>query len=202
MKNNEEKSLPVDASGLTEAEFLAGYDMTKYPRPSVTVDSVVLRRGEAPAVLLIKRGGHPFIYKWALPGGFLNMDESPEAAAERELYEETGVSGVTPRQVGAYGRPDRDPRGRIITIAYLMELPEHASPAASDDAADAGMFDITVDTEARRVRLTSKERGLTMEFHYRFLNGRAEYLGESCLAGDHAQVLADALAMAGILPSA
>ena len=137
MKNNEEKSLTVDASGLTEAEFLAGYDMTRYPRPSVTVDSVVLKRGDTPAVLLIKRRNHPFIGKWAFPGGFLDMDESPEQGACRELFEETGVTGVEPVQLGAYGRPDRDPRGRIITIAFISRLPEDAEPRAADDAADA-----------------------------------------------------------------
>lgn len=196
MKN----AAPVDGDGLTEAEFLAGYDMTRYPRPSVTVDSVVLDRSRArPRVLLIRRRNHPFIGKWAFPGGFINMDEDLEAAAMRELMEEAGVSGVVPRQIGAYGRADRDPRGRIITVAYLMALPQGAEPKAGDDAADAGLFEIEVDEGAGKILLCCPQRGERFAVPFRFENGRAEYPGETALAGDHSQVLADALAMAGLI---
>ena len=79
---------PVDKNGLTESEFLAAYKPGDYPRPSATADLALLRRGGS-EILLIKRGNHPFIGKWALPGGFVNPDETVEAAAARELFEET-----------------------------------------------------------------------------------------------------------------
>ena len=191
---------PVDDNGLTEDEFLRGYDIKRYDRPSVTVDSVVLgAKNGRPALLLIKRRNHPFLGRWAFPGGFLDMDESPEEGALRELCEETGVTGVIPRQIGAYGRVDRDPRGRIITIAYLGVLPEGSAPKASDDAADAGMFIIETDSERREIILDCPEKGARLKVGFGFKNGRAEYLGDFGMAGDHAQILADALLMAGII---
>ena len=92
-----------------------------YPRPAVTVD-IAIFTGEVPELLLIKRKHFPFEGYWALPGGFVEMDESLEEAALRELEEETGVSGVPLTEVGAFGDPDRDPRGRVITIAYAAVL--------------------------------------------------------------------------------
>lgn len=199
MKKNA-SGLPVDENGLTEAEFLAGYDMTKYPRPSVTVDAAVLDFSrEEPRILLIKRRNHPFIGKWALPGGFINMDEDLEAAARRELMEETGVGAAEMRQIGAYGRADRDPRGRIITVAYLMRLPEGTEPLAGDDAADAGMFSVEVDEAAGVINLTCPEKAAELMIPYCVRDGRAVYPGETALAGDHSQVLADALIIAGII---
>lgn len=198
-KEREILDMPADQDGLTEEEFLRGYDMKKYDRPSVTVDSVVIaqRRGRA-AVLLIKRKNHPFIGKWAFPGGFLNMDESPEQGAARELDEEAGVAGIMPRQIGAYGRVDRDPRGRIITIAYLSILPEGAVPKAADDAADAGLFYIEPDAESKTVRLYCPEKETELNIAYRIENGAAEYIGSFGMAGDHAQILIDALRLYGM----
>ena len=80
-----------DKKGLTEAEFLAAYDPSKWERPSVTVDMFCYCR-ENRSLLMVKRGGHPFIGKWALPGGFLEPDETAEQAVRRELAEETGVN--------------------------------------------------------------------------------------------------------------
>lgn len=189
-----------DQNGLTESEFLSKYDMTKYPRPSVTVDNVVIAGlPDRPAALLIKRRNHPFIGKWAFPGGFLDMDESPEQGAKRELFEETGVAGVEPVQLGAYGRPDRDPRGRIITIAFLSVLPEGASPRAGDDAADAALFSLRVNEAEKTVSLSCPEKGESFTVPYRFENGRAVFTGENALAGDHAQILADALRVTGLI---
>lgn len=192
---------PRDENGLTEKEFLEGYDIKKYERPSVTVDSAVLGRDDAgrTTVLLIKRRNHPFIGKWALPGGFLNMDESPEQGAARELFEEAGVKGVTLRQIGAYGRPDRDPRGRIITIAYLSLLPEGACPKAGDDARDAAMFTVSVDSAAKAITLACRERGEAFSFPYVIEGGRACFIPCDRLAGDHTQILTDALMLAGEL---
>ena len=190
----------LDKNGLTEAEYLAAYRPGDYERPSVTADIAVFReRKQGMELLLIRRGGHPFLGKWALPGGFINMDEDLEAAALRELYEETGVRGAVPVQIGAYGRADRDPRGRIITVAYLLRLPEGAEPKAGDDAADAGMFEISVEPLEHRILLKSAEKGVEFAVPYSIDNGRAVYPGETLLAGDHSQVLADALLLAGII---
>lgn len=189
-----------DENGLTLAEFLSRYDITKYERPSVTADSVVMTRAEGGLwVLLIKRRNHPFIGKWAFPGGFLCMDESPEQCACRELYEEAGVTCPAPVQLGAYGRVGRDPRGRIITIAYLFELPDGAAPKASDDAADAGLFRIETDENAKLITLRCPEKGVSIEVPYSIVNGRAEFIECSGLAGDHSQILADALIRLGAI---
>jgi 8-oxo-dGTP diphosphatase len=109
-----------------------------YPRPMVTAD-VVLFAGEGAdrAVLLIRRAREPFKNGWALPGGFVEERETLEACAARELAEETGISGVALRQVRAFSAPDRDPRGRTITVAFVGHVPERLPPTGGDDAAEA-----------------------------------------------------------------
>lgn len=187
-----------DPKGRTLAEFLKEYDVTKYDRPSVTVDNVIFARVEGRlAVLLIKRGGHPFIGDWALPGGFLEMDEDLEDGAARELYEETGVSGVVPVQLGAYGRPDRDPRGRVITVAFVSELPEGAAPKAGDDAKEADLFFIGVGPGV--IRLARRNGGEELAVPYEFVNGRAVFIPSEGVAADHGQILADALKRIGMI---
>ncbi len=106
-----------------------------YPRPAVTCDSVVftMRRGDL-AVLLIRRKDDPFKGAWALPGGFVNENESLDRAAARELYEETGLSGLRLQQLCAFGDPGRDPRGHTITVAYVAFLLAEATLTAGDDA--------------------------------------------------------------------
>ena len=111
-----------------------------YPRPAVTVD-IAIFTGEAPDLLLIKRSSSPFEGDWALPGGFVEMHESLEEAALRELEEETGVSNVPLTEVGAFGAPSRDPRGRVITIAYAAVLEKSMlKPEAGSDASDVAWF--------------------------------------------------------------
>ncbi|MFA6949655.1 MAG: NUDIX hydrolase [Lentimicrobiaceae bacterium] len=114
----------------------------QYPRPAVTVDALVFRNtGQGPQILLIKRGNPPFQGMWAIPGGFVEMDETLETAAQRELQEETGISGVSLKQYGAYGAINRDPRHRTISVAYAGLLTDpHAHAEASDDAADCEWF--------------------------------------------------------------
>ena len=133
-----------DKNGLTEAEFLARYDAGKYPRPSVTADvAAFLHEDGKPRVLLVRRGGHPFIGTWALPGGFVEPEETVETAARRELWEETGIENVPVRQIGTYSDPHRDPRTRVITVAFYSCLDGlSAQPKAGDDAAEAGFFEI------------------------------------------------------------
>jgi 8-oxo-dGTP diphosphatase len=116
-----------------------------YPRPMVSVDAVVLRRASGgPFVLLIRRGKPPFLGRLVLPGGFVEMDEDLPDAAARELFEETGVAGVDLVQVGAFGRPDRDPRGRNISVAFVAVVDGDGPPVrGGDDAADAMWVPLT-----------------------------------------------------------
>lgn len=128
--------------GQTLEEFLDAYDPARYERPSVTVDMVVLTVHENRlSVVLIKRGDHPNIGKWALPGGFINLDETLVQSAARELSEETGLTGVSLHPIGCFGEPSRDPRTRIVTAAFVAYAPFNALKiAAGDDAAEAKLF--------------------------------------------------------------
>lgn len=148
----------------------------EYPRPAVTVDvSIFTIRGGELAVLLIKRGKAPFRGAWALPGGFVDESESLERAAARELYEETGLSGVRLVQVGAFGDPGRDPRGHTVSVAFLAFAVAAGRPLgkvkAGDDAAAAEWHPVA---------------SLGID--------RAPTRGSPKLAFDHARVLATALA--------
>lgn len=109
-----------------------------HPRPAVTVDIVLfhrLKRGVR--VLLIRRKSEPFKGRWAFPGGFVDENESLEAAASRELFEETGLSGIALEQIGAFGEPGRDPRGHTVSVVFAALLEDQAEPAAADDAEEA-----------------------------------------------------------------
>lgn len=139
-----------NANGQTLEEFLAEYDATKYQCPSNTVDNFIIscqgKFGSPEAVhslLMIKRKDHPCIGYWALPGGFVEMQESLEYAAKRELQEETGLTGIGMEQIYTWGAPDRDPRTRVITTVYAAVLENGAKPVkAGDDAADAAWFEL------------------------------------------------------------
>ena len=109
----------------------------KYPRPAVTADCVVITDEVEPKVLLIQRGDQPFKGGWAFPGGFMNMDETTEQCAVRELEEETGLRLSKIQQIGAYSKVDRDPRGRTITVAYLAIVDTPIAVTGQDDAAKA-----------------------------------------------------------------
>ena len=113
----------------------------KYPRPSVTVDAILISAQHS--VLLIQRSGEPFKGKWALPGGFIELDESLEAACRRELEEETGVRVGEITQFKAYEAVDRDPRGRTISVVFYSFLEQEAIPLAGDDAANAQWFPLS-----------------------------------------------------------
>lgn len=115
-----------------------------YPHPAVTTDVVLFTiRDRRLQLLLIRRGGEPFKGHWALPGGFLAIDEDLEQGALRELEEETGVSGVYLEQLRTYGRPGRDPRERVISVAYYALAPsEKLQLQAASDADEAAWFPI------------------------------------------------------------
>ncbi|MBF9043916.1 NUDIX domain-containing protein [Rhodobacterales bacterium HKCCE4037] len=116
----------------------------EFPRPSVTTDILVFSiRDGVLQVLLIERKLDPFKGAWAIPGGFVQMDEDLATGALRELEEETGLSGIPIRQLGAYGAPDRDPRGRVITVAFLALVPSDDLQArGGSDAEDARWFPV------------------------------------------------------------
>jgi len=115
-----------------------------YPRPMVTVDAIIFTIHEGRLdVLVIQRGHEPFKGMWALPGGFLDMDEEPAKGAARELEEETGLKGFNLVQFQTFGDLDRDPRGRVLTIGYLGLMPQGAQIArAGDDAADTNWLPV------------------------------------------------------------
>ena len=116
----------------------------EYPRAALTVDCVVFGFDEAELkVLLIQRGLSPFKGKWALPGGFVRVDETLDEAARRELSEETGLNRVFLEQLYTFGTVKRDPRERVVSVAYyaLVKSAEHPATGATD-AADAGWFPV------------------------------------------------------------
>lgn len=134
-----------------------------YPRPAVTVDIVVCT-GRLSDVLLIQRKHAPFEGCWALPGGFIEMEETLEAAALRELEEETGVSDVALTEIGVFGAPFRDPRGRVITIAYAAVLEEPAlNVRAGSDASAAAWFPTALFDEACKSNAATKRPRLAFD---------------------------------------
>jgi len=116
----------------------------KWPRPMVTVDAAVFRFCKRSInILLVRRANEPFRGKWALPGGFVGIDEALEAAALRELAEETAVTGLHLEQMRTYGTPGRDPRGRQITVVFFGIVSNaRTRTKAGDDASQARWFDI------------------------------------------------------------
>ena len=115
-----------------------------YPHPAVTTDIVVFTiRQEHLQLLLIRRGNEPYKGKWALPGGFLDIEEDLESCAKRELEEETGIKDVYLEQLYTFGKPNRDPRERVISVTYYALTPScQMEPKAASDAADAGWFPV------------------------------------------------------------
>ena len=163
-----------DKRGLTEAEAIERYRAQNYPRPALTADIAVFARGEGGVkLLLIRRGGHPCLGCWALPGGFADEGETIERTAARELEEETSLVGLPLQLVGIYSAPGRDPRGWTVSAAYAVCVEEERLDAvAGDDAAEAQWFDLAEVDGAAAPVLPEGEK----------------------LAFDHAQIVADAAA--------
>ena len=134
---------------ISQSQSATGMQQYSYthPRPSVTVDVVLFTFSEGELrTLLIQRAGPPFAGQWALPGGFVRMDESLDDAAQRELLEETGVRDVYLEQLYTFGEPGRDPRGRVITVVYFALLSEDQAARmvvrGGDDAQDARWWNV------------------------------------------------------------
>lgn len=157
-----------------EKEFLTGYDLTKYDRPSVAADVVVfsvmkddecedVRRLQEKKlkILLIRRGGFPYKGSWAMPGGFCRKGEDVIDSARRELCEETGIDDAYVKLVGVYGEPGRDPRGWVISSTYMALMNAgDCRLKAGDDAQDARWFTVELidaSTEAAEVSGTGEE---------------------------------------------
>ena len=140
-----------DKKGLTEQEFLAAYAKKNYPRPALTADLVVFSLN-MDRVLLVKRGGHPFLGCWAFPGGFANPDESTDQTALRELREETGISTLSDAditEIGFFSTPGRDPRGWVVSRVYAAKVdPARTTAQAGDDAAQAQWFKLEFSEDA------------------------------------------------------
>lgn len=115
-----------------------------YPHPALTTDIVLFTVcDKSLQVLLIRRGNEPFAGEWALPGGFVGIGEDLEDCAQRELAEETGVADLYLEQLFTFGRPDRDPRERVVSVTYLgLAPPDRLQPRAGDDASETGWFDL------------------------------------------------------------
>lgn len=170
----------IDMASMTEEEYLAQYKPSDYERPSVTVDMLIftMNQNQRLAMLLIKRGGHPDRGKWAIPGGFVEMEESLEGAAARELKEETGLEHIYLEQLYTFGDVHRDKRTRVISVAYLALVPANTLHyAAGDDAQDTCMFEI--ERSDRGLILRAMDRDLT--------------LTEADLAFDHKDIIAKGL---------
>lgn len=194
-----------------EELFLSAYNINNYDRPSVAADIAAFairtsdddnyrKDGSAKlSLLLIKRGEHPFVNKWALPGGFLRADETIEECALREITEETNVTPSAILPVGVFSKPNRDPRGRIISNAFASIITEENVKAmGGDDAIDAKWFDVEFDCgdEADILTLTCGEIVLTAklcEKDRKFGEARCEIIQSDGLAFDHAAIIAAAL---------
>ena len=200
--------------------FLEHYDPRKYETPSCTTDAVIfsitgeLLEVNQLKVLLVRRGNHPSIGLWALPGGFINLRENLEDTAMRELEEETGVKGVVMEQIATYGDYDRDPRSRVITTAYMALVDERdVSVKAGDDAADAvwcgvsleclksvqkdgrvwNTYSLKVENEERNLKteaLVEEEEGCGLIRDKKF-----KVIQPGLIAVDHAAIIVQALAL-------
>ena len=216
-----------DKNGLTEKEFLERYKPGDYERPSVATDMVIFTARDCQEnnyrklpqkklqILLIKRGGHPYINTWALPGGFVNPDETTEQAAKRELYEETGVGNIYLEQLYTFSEPKRDPRMRVMSCSYMALVDsEKISVSAGDDAKSAEWFDVSLKKESSginendsgfvsvtdyvlelqkddeilnaRIRLTKTRKDSGLDSRYEIIESHG-------LAFDHAKIIAFAV---------
>ncbi|MBO6241658.1 MAG: NUDIX hydrolase [Butyrivibrio sp.] len=168
-----------DKNGLTEEEFLKQYNSDGWKKPSLTADiCIITKAGDVQKILLIRRGNHPCLGKWATPGGFSEEGECIENTAARELEEETSIKMDAKELtlVGVYSKPGRDPRGWTVSVAFAAVVDaDKVKPIAADDAADAKWFTIS-------------KTGDTYSF-----SADNETITLDELAFDHADIVTDAL---------
>jgi 8-oxo-dGTP diphosphatase len=163
------KAKMINRQGLTEEQCLASYDASKYDRPSVTVDMLIFTVTDEEKknyrklpekvlrLLMIKRGDHPYIAQWALPGGFVKMHESLDEAALRELKEETNIDNIYVEQLYTWGNIARDPRTRVVSTSYMSLIDSSTLDIkASDDADDAQWFTISCKLYQEQKTITEK----------------------------------------------
>lgn len=208
MKEKENKSFVKD----DEEAFLSSYSIEDYDRPSVTADIVAFKiRSETGdtyrhnsksnlSILMVKRGEHPYKDMWALPGGFLKCDETVEECAYREIKEEANVKPISLMPVGIFSNPNRDPRGRIISNAYLSIISDDVKPKGGTDATEASWFDVSFYEEDGfyHLVLTSKEIVLTSKLKKHktiFKKTNFEILNGTDLAFDHAEIIGTAITL-------
>lgn len=218
---------PVNKQGQTEKQFLSEYDASQFERPSVTVDMLVFTVADEEEqnyrklsqktlqILLIKRGEHPYLGQWALPGGFVSPKESLEEAARRELRTETNIDNIYLEQLYTWGDVERDPRTRVISTSYIALVDSEALEVkAGDDAAEAQWFQledrwlretktatsdgsITEKWVELRLRGLGKELSATMKVTKtvagRIVRETREIVETNQLAFDHAKIILYAL---------
>ncbi|MFP3388347.1 NUDIX hydrolase [Brevibacillus sp. SIMBA_040] len=182
------QSSPVNKQGQTEQQFLQAYDASQFDRPSVTVDMLVFTvsdeeeknyRKLSPKslnILLVKRGDHPFLGQWALPGGFVSPSESLEEAARRELRTETNIDNIYLEQLYTWGEVDRDPRTRVISTSYMALVnSEVLEVIAGDDADEAEWFQLE-DKWLRETKTATPDGSITEKWIELRLRHEAEEL--------------------------
>ena len=161
---------------MTEAEFLARYDPADYARPALAVDLVLLGlRGGRPVALLAERDGHPHAGRWALPGGFVGIEEALEAAAERVLRDKAGGARAYLEQLYTFGALARDPRMRIVSVAYLGLLTETALVEALAQAPSlrAAALALSEARDGPAEAVTDRGERLTLAFDHADILGLA-----------------------------
>ena len=204
----------------SEKEYLSQYNINKYERPSVTTDiaAFMIRSEESDnykrdsenrlSILLVKRGVHPFMDCWALPGGFLKPNETVEECALREITEETNVVPVAILPVGVFSEPGRDPRGWIISNAFFSVITEESvKQVGGDDAADAQWFDVSFEKDNDgdyHLSLSLRGNTASESIHLdavltkeRTKFGKSIFLIKNSggLAFDHARIIAEAVCL-------
>jgi len=185
----------LDRDGLTEREFLEKYRAEDYERPSVAADMVIFTVTDEAAdsyrklpekelrILLIRRGGHPFLGKWALPGGFVQPSETTEQAAARELREETGVDDVYLEQLYTFSDIGRDPRTWVMSCSYMALInSDKLELQAGDDAAGAAWFKVSY-------RLLREQKEMMEDGYVKTLEYELKLSGEEELSAVVARTL-------------
>jgi ADP-ribose pyrophosphatase YjhB (NUDIX family) len=193
-----------DNDGLTENQFLSQYRPDDYPRPSVTVDMVIFTvaylqgdnyrklTDKQLQIFLIRRGGHPYLGQWALPGGFVRPNETVGEAAYRELKEETDVQGGYLEQLFTFSTPERDPRTWVISCAHMALVDsEQLTLAAGSDASDAKWFSVQCDYNngVYTLSLINGDVNLSAVIKLDDVNAESELIENNGLAFDHAKMI-------------